>query len=417
MIFGIPEKCTACGACVFSCPKDAISFVFNDYANKYAVVEFKKCINCNLCENVCPEIVKEEKNFPKNVYAAWSLDKKQQFESSSGGIAASSMRFAMENSDFDCYATVWERNNGCFTKKIETDEDFKNAIGSKYIENNLFPAILNIKESLKNGKKIIFIGLPCQAAAVKKLFGIKYRKQLFLIELICHGGVPNQYFDQHLQKIENRKKKNAKKILFRTHALGGYCLSLYKDKQYPKSFYKAKMHSGKDLYYLGFRDNLIFREKCYSCLYADEKRLADITIGDYSGLGELWNYTGSERKVNCLLVNNEYGEKLIAMLKEKKYIAYLERPLAEPYTAKGNPQLRAPNKVSKKRLRFLEYYKTTKNFDYSIKKGLGKIYVLKTRVKFLPQGILLAIMESIPRETKDKIKNWIRKFYAKNSHN
>ena len=177
------------------------------------------------------------------------------------------------------------------------------------------------------------------------------------------------------------------------------------------------MHSGKDLYYLAFRDNLIFREKCYSCLYANEKRLADITIGDYSGLGELWDYTGAERKVNCLLVNNQYGENLIAIIKEKNLISYLERPLSEPYSAIGNPQLRAPNKISKKRLRFLDSYKKTQNFDYSIKRGLGKLYILKTRVSFLPQGIWLSIMESISRETKDKIKNLLRKRHEKNSHN
>lgn len=43
------EKCTACGACVEICPKQAIRL-----ENQRAMVEYTKCIACYCCHEICP---------------------------------------------------------------------------------------------------------------------------------------------------------------------------------------------------------------------------------------------------------------------------------------------------------------------------------------------------------------------------
>lgn len=392
MIFEDSEKCCACGACIEKCPKSAIHFENDCYENTFAVIDKDKCISCNVCETACPEFDDGEKLFPIHVYAAWNSNKEQQYKSSSGGVAAAIMKYCMESAEYDCFATVWTREQGNYTKKIETEEDFLLAVGSKYIEGNLYPALPEIKNSFGNGKKVAFIGLPCQCNAVKKFFK-KDSQNLILVELICHGGVPNSYFEQHLANIEHKKGKTTKNLAFRTHPLDGFCLSLYSDKQYP--FYKAKMHSGKDLYYLAFRENIIFREKCYHCSFANEKRASDITLGDYSGLGTLWEYNGTERKVNLLLCMTQKASDFLNLLENR--ITYIERPLAEPYCAKGNPQLRAPNKITEKHIQFLNAYKKYQDFDKAIRKVLSAysakvqflnfLYFLFRMIRFIPRRI------------------------------
>lgn len=42
------EKCTACGACVDSCPVDAIT------VDDVAVVDEDTCIDCGTCVEECP---------------------------------------------------------------------------------------------------------------------------------------------------------------------------------------------------------------------------------------------------------------------------------------------------------------------------------------------------------------------------
>ena len=44
------NKCIKCGACVGSCPVNAISFD----ANGNVVIDPKKCISCGTCYAVCP---------------------------------------------------------------------------------------------------------------------------------------------------------------------------------------------------------------------------------------------------------------------------------------------------------------------------------------------------------------------------
>lgn len=49
-------NCTGCGACYSICPKKAITLKEDFSGFKYPTVNVDKCVNCNLCEKVCPEI-------------------------------------------------------------------------------------------------------------------------------------------------------------------------------------------------------------------------------------------------------------------------------------------------------------------------------------------------------------------------
>ena len=44
------DRCVACGVCVKSCPKDAVSI----WKGCYAVVDEDLCIGCGICEKNCP---------------------------------------------------------------------------------------------------------------------------------------------------------------------------------------------------------------------------------------------------------------------------------------------------------------------------------------------------------------------------
>jgi 2-oxoglutarate ferredoxin oxidoreductase subunit delta len=66
----IKDRCKGCGFCVECCPKQMlkISEEFNEKGYHYPVIiDEKACINCKICEDICPEfaifsIGKEEKD-------------------------------------------------------------------------------------------------------------------------------------------------------------------------------------------------------------------------------------------------------------------------------------------------------------------------------------------------------------------
>ena len=84
-----------------------------------------------------------------------------------------------------------------------------------------------IKQLLQSGKKILFIGLPCQVAAVKRFVGKRYEEKLYTIDLICHGS-PSPML---LERFLNEKGYNIKQIgniEFRSKT--NFCIKRKKDK-------------------------------------------------------------------------------------------------------------------------------------------------------------------------------------------
>ena len=67
------ENCTGCKACGDICPKGAISFQTDKEGFWYPEVDPSKCVDCHLCEKVCPElnlkIQKKARTFKPEYYA------------------------------------------------------------------------------------------------------------------------------------------------------------------------------------------------------------------------------------------------------------------------------------------------------------------------------------------------------------
>lgn len=53
ILYYFKEDCNGCGACVMICPKEAIDYIRIDDFN-YPRINIEKCINCRLCQKVCP---------------------------------------------------------------------------------------------------------------------------------------------------------------------------------------------------------------------------------------------------------------------------------------------------------------------------------------------------------------------------
>ena len=81
--------CCGCNACGDVCPKQAITFVTDNEGFWYPEVDMQKCIECHLCEIICPIISKadylQRYDEPK-VFAAYTKDEVVRLDSTSGGI-------------------------------------------------------------------------------------------------------------------------------------------------------------------------------------------------------------------------------------------------------------------------------------------------------------------------------------------
>lgn len=85
-ISGAKQNYCGCNACLQICPRSCIRMDLDNEGFWYPEVDLSECINCGLCEKVCPELVEKESIEPLSTYASYYTSEEIRIKSSSGGI-------------------------------------------------------------------------------------------------------------------------------------------------------------------------------------------------------------------------------------------------------------------------------------------------------------------------------------------
>lgn len=339
------KDCTFCSACVDVCPQGCISIKTNEYGFKYPFIIDSNCVECGKCNSVCHILNEVDKLYPQKAYAVWSNDPNDRKTSASGG-AASVFYKKILNSGGYCFGASYDENLKVIIKGYANQrvKEFKQ---SKYVHSYMNSCFSEIKKLLTNGLKVLFIGLPCQVASIKRFLNKEY-ENLILVDLVCHGTPPISYLIEHIHYIRENTKSDVDSINFRD--VEGFKFTAYYDKKVSYS-----KHKSVDTYLLSFLESLTYYDSCYECKYACNERCSDITIGDFWGLGSEvpFNhpYSGD---ISLVLINSPKGKTFFDSVRNNLFCE--ERTVKE--AIKGNEQLNFPSKRNNYRDRFLELYKS-----------------------------------------------------------
>ena len=100
-------------------------------------------------------------------------------------------------------------------KRATTKEERDEFRGSKYVQSDLTGIFRQVKEDLKQGLTVLFSGTPCQTSGLSSYIGKSLRKNLFLVDIVCHG-VPGPYiWRDYLTYIEKKHGSRVVKVNFR----------------------------------------------------------------------------------------------------------------------------------------------------------------------------------------------------------
>lgn len=391
MMFVLEEKkdCTGCGACANRCPKNAIRMVPDHEGFLYPRIDESLCIECNLCRKVCPQLntVQFLNPSPQIFLGGVVSDLETLLNSSSGGAFSAICDCFPDDTIIcgSCFSDNLEVKHCCITKK-EGLAPFRK---SKYLQSKTVDVYPEIKKYLADGMTVLFSGTPCQVAGLYSYLSNLDKTRLYTIDLICHG-VPSQYvFDKYIESIKKKYKMNIGNYSFREkrHFLDDWEIDISFGNDKRRKYFAW----GQDPYMYGFLKGIFYRPCCYSCHYAQSeiRRPADLTIGDFWGIGEVAPEFNEKKGSSLIIGNSQKGLEVIKLLENKMSLIPVSRDIA----IKENHNLFEPSKHNPNRSDFFIQIEKGKDFFAIIngyQKGKPKAHSQKIRViitKLFP-GIL-----------------------------
>jgi coenzyme F420-reducing hydrogenase beta subunit len=303
-------NCCGCHACYNSCPQQCISMQSDDEGFWYPIVDSKECMDCGLCEKVCPILSKPMvENHPK-AYACRNKDDKVRQQSSSGGVFTIVAASVIANHGV-VFGAGFDGEFNVLHSWTDSLDGLRNFRGSKYVQSSIGDTYEQAKEFLKQGRQVLFSGTPCQIAGLKSYLGKDY-EGLICLDIICHGVPSPLVWKQYRSKLGNHKE--LKSISFRDKTFGWKRFSLrftYKnDDEYIKDL-------NSDGFMQGFLKNIYLRPSCYHCNFKTLTRQSDITLADFWGIENILPSFDDDKGTSLILVNSNKGKEIFLAAADK----------------------------------------------------------------------------------------------------
>lgn len=346
------NECCGCGSCEQICPVHAIHMEEDAEGFLYPKISVDLCIKCDLCDSVCPfssDYV--GKVAEPAVYAAINQSETICRKSSSGGVFSAVSDWILEQQGF-VFGVKFDDDFHVIHTEAGSHTERNRFRGSKYVQSDTKQLYTLAEKRLKEGKKVLFTGTPCQVEALNKYLLIKKidTERLYTIDNICHGVASPGVWEKYILTL--------KKYLLEGEQIR-YISMRSKNCEWRKQEMDVMTNRRNISKYVNqkfswnrlFRTLFVLRPSCYHCKFTSYKRCSDLTLADY------WNYENAglplddKNGVSLILVNSSKGEKVLEAVKEKLQLV--------PSTKKDCWQvhLEFPNNEPKNRKKFWHDYR------------------------------------------------------------
>lgn len=308
-----PEDCCGCNACVQRCPKQCITMTEDKEGFLYPKIDESHCIDCGICNKVCPMQKGTTPTSPVKVLAAYNKNEVIRRESSSGGIFTLLAEKVIGDGGV-VFGAEFNEKWEVILGYSETKQGIAKFRGSKYVQANVKETFVQCEQFLNERRKVLFSGTPCQIAGLKQFLGKDYGN-LLTVDVVCHGVPSPKVWRKYIFSIQKKacnrttikwwlekvplcsstkKLPLIKDIRFRDKSEGWkkfrFVLKFAEfsiDRKHSSMLSPVIVNEdhNENLFMQAFLSDLILRPSCYLCPFrGTEHRQADISIADYWGV-------------------------------------------------------------------------------------------------------------------------------------
>lgn len=286
----------------------------------YPFVNIEQCINCKLCEKVCPVLNPIiNSNPPIALYTIANKDKDILKESASGGSFTPLAEYTISKGGY-VFGAAYDENLQVCHQFVNTTKELNKFRGSKYVQSNINGSYTTVVSLLKKGYHVLFSGTPCQIQGLYKI--IKQTKvdssNLITLDFACHGVPSPKVFRKYLEYISNKYGAKVLDYKFRTKKYGyksySYsCLYLSNNKE----VWADKEEKYNQFMFNSFFNEITSRPSCSKCAFKSKRHITDFTVFDCWHWKKLNVYLNGNMGVTNLIINTTKGDKIFKEIQNK----------------------------------------------------------------------------------------------------
>lgn len=312
------KDCCGCTACASACPKNCISMVCDSEGFKYPKIDSKLCVDCGICEKVCP-VINSEKNeeLPEKAYIVRNTNPEIVKNSTSGGAVTAFCEEILSKNGI-IFGGAFDKDFEVKHMSAEKTEELKIFRSSKYVQSDLTDTFQRVKKSLDDGRYVMFTGTPCQVEGLLKYLKKPYEK-LFTVDFVCRA-VPSPLVWKKYKELKTKKYNSEITYAnFREKTYGYHSANLTLRFANGK---KSIENTKTDYMLKSFFDGMCSRPSCNDCAFRKVKRVSDLTVFD------CWDITryvpdlaDDDKGYTAVIVQSEKGSQMLKDV-NKKLIMY-----------------------------------------------------------------------------------------------
>ena len=306
----IKSDCCGCGLCAQNCPVQCITMKADEEGFMYPLIDAGKCIDCGACVRGCIGKIESSTNDRHDAYVGYNSIEDIRKQSSSGGVFYDLAQCVILDGGA-VYGAAYGEDFSVTHTRVDAIEDLGRVMTSKYAQSSITEIYSQIENDLLTGRKVLFVGTPCQVGAVQSYVEKKKLSNdgLLLVDFVCHGVPSPAVFCSYLQYI--LKGNQPADINFRDKEKGWHGYAFTVQCTNGKKF--SQGHD-KNVYMHTFLSDKNLRRSCYDCKYKADRSVADITIGDAWNVEKVAPQWADDKGSSLIIVRTEKGRTMIETL-------------------------------------------------------------------------------------------------------